>query len=295
MTRALATALGAYPLRAYLRGEAVAVNDITEALRDAAADAQRRINKLETKSGIGSVVRRAQLAIVKRELRAVQDALWKEVNRSVRRAGPRIADAAKEAEDVLQEVLFTKAGRRPSPALIAAQTAYARRSVLNYFARGQNGIPLSQRVYRTSQLARGYVDRQINRSVLQGEGWQTLAARVKPMIDPSTPGGVSYAAKRLARTELNNAFHTTQRELAEVSPFVEKLQWHISRSHPKEDECDLLDGRQFVPSELPKKPHPQCLCYTTNVTMSDEDFLDFITDPTNLDNLTDHYSGKRTA
>lgn len=268
----------------YLRGEAVAMNSITTVLMDASADAQRRFNKLETKHGIGSIVRRAQLSIIRRELRAVQSELWGRIGKIIRGAGPSVASAAAEAERVLEAVLFRGAGSAVPKELVQAQSAYARRSVANYFARGQNGISLSRRVYRTSQLSKGYVDRQINLSILQGEGWQSMARRVRPMIDPGTKGGVSYAAKRLARTELNNAFHTVQRESAEVNPFTLGVRWHLSRSHPQPDRCDELarghsknkERGVYLPGECPDKPHPQCLCYTTNEMMEEDDFLDLI-------------------
>jgi hypothetical protein len=288
---------GPNPLNSYLRAERSAIDEIIEALRDAAADAQRRINKLETKSGIGSVVRRAQLALIRRELRASQDALWKTVNSSVRRASPAIASAAAEAEQVLQALLFQAVGKRPSDALMASQRAYAQRTVQTFLSRGKNGIGLSQQVYRTSQLANGYVDRAVNRVILQGGSWQEIASAVRPMISPDTPGGVSYAAKRLGRTELNNAFHTTQQDLAEKSPFVLGLHWHLSRTHPSKDECDVIaEGHSkgkgkgiYVPSECPAKPHPQCLCYTTNEMMSEDAFLDWLEEE-DIDSLTKQYS-----
>lgn len=292
---------GPSPLQLYLRGEAFAMNNILNDLRDASADAQRRINKLETKFGIGSVVRRAQLSLIRRELRAVTNGFWRDANRRIRSAGNAVADAASSAERVLQEVLFQGAGKRTPEELIETQRAYARRTVATYLARGQNGISLSQRVYRTRQLSNGWVDRAINRVILQGGSWQEMAQRVKPMIDPNTPGGVSYAAKRLARTELNNAFHTTQQATAEVNPFVLALRWHLSASHVTPDHCDELaeghsEGQKpglYVPSELPLKPHPQCLCFTTNEMMEEDDFLDLVSNPDYLDGLIDEYGQRK--
>jgi hypothetical protein len=288
---------GPSPLNLYLRGERVAVAGIEDALRDAMADAQRRINKLETKNGIGSVVRRAQLFIIRRELRAVQEELWRAVNKNIRAASPTIANAAAEAERVLQALLFQAAGKRVSEALVSAQRAYAQRTVATYLARGENGIGLSERVYRTKQLANGLVDRAVNRAILQGAGWQQIAREVKPMIDPGTPGGVSYAAKRLARTELNNAFHTTQKASAEINPWVLGLRWHLSRSHTRPDKCDEIllghsEGKPlgvYVPSELPRKPHPQCLCFTSNEMMDEDEFLRTVVDEEMLDEVVDEY------
>lgn len=294
---------GANPLQLYLRGERVAIAGMEEDLRDAMADAQRRINKLESKHGIGAIVRRAQLGLVRRELRIVTDQLWKSIGKKIRSAGTAVADAAADAERVLQEILFASTGQRVPEELLAAQRAYARRSVATYLARGQNGIGLSQRVYRTRSLSNGFVDRAVNRVVLQGGSWQDIAKEVKPMIDPNTPGGVSYAAKRLGRTELNNAFHTTQKASAEVNPFVLGLKWNLSRSHAKPDACDkLAQGHSrgkttgvYLPSDLPAKPHPQCLCFTTNEMMDEDDFLDLVSNSDYLDGLVDEYGRPRGA
>jgi hypothetical protein len=290
-------------LQLYLRGEAVAIAGIEHDLRDAAADIQRRINKLESKHGIGSVVRRAQLSLIRRELRIVTNGFWQGFGRRVRAAGNAVAEAATNAERVLQEVLFNRAGERAPGALLEAQRAYAKRTVATYLARGQNGIGLSQRVYRTRSLANGWVDRAVNRVILQGGSWQEIARDVRPMIEPNTPGGVSYAAKRLGRTELNNAFHTTQKATAEVNPFVIAVRWHLSKSHGRKDACDLLakghsPGKSaglYVPSELPPKPHPQCLCYTTNEMMEEDDFLDIVSNPDYLDGLIDEYGQRKGA
>lgn len=298
------TGPGANPLTLYLRGERIADAGIADDLRDAMADTARRINKLETKHGIGSVVRRAQLAIIRRELRGVSNELWRNVGKRIRSAGNAVADAAAEAEATLQRILFRATGQRESEALVSAQRAYARRTVATYLARGQNGIGLSQRVYRTRQLADGFVDRAVNRVILQGGSWQDIAKNVKPMINPTTPGGVSYAAKRLARTELNNAFHTTQKASAEINPFVIALRWNLSRSHAKPDKCDLLamghsrgkTSGVYLPGDLPAKPHPQCLCFTTNEMMDEDDFLDIVSNPDYLDGLIDEYGqARRTA
>lgn len=274
------------------------MQDIEEDLRDAMADAQRRIKRLEKKEGVGSVIRRAQLILIRRELRAVQEDLWRHIGKRIRGNGDRIAAAAAKAEETLERLLFQRAGKGDPPeSLLQAQLGYAKRTVANYFARGNNGISLSQRVYRSKQLSNGYVDRAINRSLLQGDSWQELAARVVPMIDPDTPGGVSYAAKRLARTELNNAFHTVQQASAEVNPFVLGLKWNLSRSHTRRDRCNELveehsDGKPagvYVPSELPLKPHPQCLCYTTNEMMDEDDFLDLVSSDEFLGDVAEDY------
>ena len=293
------TGPGMNPIRLYLRGEQATVNEIVRDLEDAAAEAQRRINKLETRNGIGSVVERAQLAMVKRELHTVQRELWLLVNRRMRAAPARIAEAAALAEEQIEQVLFRALGQDVPEELVSAQRAYAEATVRTYLARGENGIGLSERVYRTRKLSEGLVDRVINREILLGRNWQQLAKAVRPMIDPKTPGGVSYAAKRLARTELNNAFHTSQKALAAENPWVTAQQWNLSRSHPKADQCDDLarkhdrglEAGQYKIGNVPSKPHPQCLCYLTEVVVSEDDFFDILLE-TPIDKVVQGY---RTA
>lgn len=276
------TGPGMSPVQLYLRGEQEAMLQIIEDLRDAAAEGQRRINKLESKYGIGAKVERAQLQLVKRELHAVQQQLWRQVGKRVRGGGSRVAQAAQIALEQIERVLFRALGETVPEELVRAQTAYAEATVQTYMARGQNGISLSERVYKSRQLSMGLVDRAINREILLGRNWQQLAKAVRPMIDPAVKGGVSYAAKRLARTELNNAFHTTQKALAIENPWVESQTWNLSRSHRHTDKCDelarghtkgLKEG-QYEVGSVPSKPHPQCLCYLTENTVSEDAFLD---------------------
>lgn len=294
---------GTSPRLLYLRAEEQAIVDIVRDLQDAAAEAQRRINKLETRYGIGSTVERAQLAMVKRELHGVQRELWLLVNRRIRAVSSAIAEAALLAEVQLEQVLFRAIGQDVPDELIQAQREYARQTVQTYLARGENGIGLSERVYRTRQLANGLVDRAINRELLLGRNWQELARAVRPYINPDTPGGVSYAAKRLARTELNNAFHRTQIGMAAENPWVEGQKWNLSRSHKKPDRCDeLARGHSkglspgvYEVGSVPSKPHPQCLCYLTGVTVGEEEFLDSLMQMTPSDVARMYGNAARSA
>lgn len=276
------TGPGMNPVKLYLRGEQATIEEIVRDLQDAAAEAQRRINKLETKYGIGARVERAQLNLVKKELHIVQRQFWLLVGKRIRAAPARIAEAAALAEEQIEQVLFRALGQDVPDELLSAQRAYAEATVNTYLARGENGISLSERVYRTEKLSNGLVDRAINREILLGRNWQDLAKAVRPMIDPNTPGGVSYAAKRLARTELNNAFHTAQKNLAAANPWVEAQTWNLSRSHRVPDRCDeLARGHSkgmppgsYAIGEVPSKPHPQCLCYLGEEVVSEDQFLD---------------------
>lgn len=144
--------------------------------------------------------------------------------------------------------------------------------------------PLSERVYDTSKLQSGMLNKIIDAAISRGVSWKDLAKAVSSSINPLVAGGVSYAAKRLARTEINNAFHATALQRYQESDIVDFVQWHLSTSHPEGDECDdYADARVkeypdqaglWPVDEVPEKPHPNCFCYITPFLPSPEDFLD---------------------
>lgn len=143
----------------------------------------------------------------------------------------------------------------------------ASRNVENVVARTLfSERPLSARVYKSEALANHQVSQAINRALARGDSAKELASSVKHMIDPSTPGGISYAAQRLGRTEINNAFHATAIKTSQDVPWVEAMEWHLSKVHENDpgDECEIYAQQRFFDLNLvPDKPHPNCRCYVT--------------------------------
>lgn len=252
-------------------------------LLDAQQDLLTRLNSLANRSGLGGQVRQDQLGAINKHLTVVQNELWQELAGEITEGGVAIADAASGVQAVSDKMLFASAGVDVPEELVRAQQAYAREVVNTYWSRMENNISLSQQVYRTQALSQGWVDRAINRAILQGASWRDLMNAVKPYIDPNTPGGVSYAAKRLARTELNNAFHRTQVRLGEGNPWVAGQKWNLSTKHPRADACDPYAHEQhyeggdpgvYRADKVPRKPHPQCFCFITAVNVSEDEFFD---------------------
>lgn len=272
------------PLLSYLEVERGVLAQMATDLLDAQHDLQKRLTALANRNGgIGAQVRAGQLGQINQALTTELSALWKELGEEIETGGQDVADAASSVHQVPERILFASAGQTLPDALVRAEEAYARATVEHYWSRMQNGISLSQQVYKTQALSQGWVDRAVNRVILQGGSWKDIADTVKKYIDPNTPGGVSYAAKRLGRTELNNAFHQTALRLGEQNPWVEGQRWNLSGSHPKKDECDTLANqvvqrgkpRGVYPADnVPRKPHPQCLCYLTAVMIGEDEFFD---------------------
>jgi hypothetical protein len=187
-----------------------------------------------------------------------------------------------EAENLVNRLLFNPVFGGPIPELERAMQVRAQVAIQKYKARMDNGISLSDQVYKTQALSNGLVDREINRGLLLGRTAKQIAESVRGFISPSTPGGVSYAAERLARTEINNAFHRAQIDQRLDSPFTTGFKWHLSGSHPRPDACNdyadsvhFKDGDPgvFKPSEVPGKPHPNCLCFLTTEQVSEDEFI----------------------
>lgn len=269
----------------HLKVQRVASRDLSRALRDAANDARRRMARIIPDSGVGEAVRRAQLAEAERALRQISTTLWDDVGSITAKGLTQAADIAVAENAFLVEYL-TRSGADVGTLGRQFELA-AKQSAQNVRAKYLNDVQLSDRVYRNGQRGIQRAQREVVRGIAQSRSAAEIANRVKHLINPNTPGGISYAAKRLARTEINNAFHGVNAENYANSPFVEAVQWNLSSSHPGDllDECvDYAEGEPdgigiglFRPQNVPAKPHPNCLCFTVAATVSPEKFADTLT------------------
>jgi len=131
---------------------------------------------------------------------------------------------------------------------------------------------LSENVYRSRALSQGWVDRYLDRALAKGLTQAEIADGLKKMIRPDVPGGVSYAALRTARTEVNNSFHAVSIARYKQEG-VTAVDWNLSESHPLPDECDEYALEIWPIDRVPRKPHPMCFCYITPSLPSEEDFI----------------------
>ena len=141
---------------------------------------------------------------------------------------------------------------------------------------------MSSRVYQTKALANHWVDKLVTTSIMRGDSAQQIANAVKTSIKPDTPGGVSYAAMRLGRTELNNAFHATSITLAQDRPWIESMAWNLSATHEfastsKPEICETYAAKVWHVDQVPAKPHPQCRCFVTPQLEAWETFVRHLT------------------
>lgn len=75
-------------------------------------------------------------------------------------------------------------------------------------------------------------------------------------------------ARRIARTEMAQAYHEADNLSAARSRVVRGLKWTLSSNHPEYDVCDELARQDlfglgpgvYPPGKLPSLPHPNCQC-----------------------------------
>lgn len=264
------------PLQRYLKVQRVIDADMRRILQITADDIARRIRLLDITPGVGAKVRAAQLRLTLDGINAqVRTAFVGNIQATVVRGMDVAANAALEASQVLDDVLWRATGND-------ARVGVMMRSFQDQAINGlrvdavRQRRELSPRVYRDYLRSAQAIEDIIRSSIIQGSSAKGLARLVLRFVSPSTPGGASYAAMRLARTEINNAFHQQQIRSGQKW-WVEGIKWNLSGSHPRPDQCNVYateNGGVFPPKEVPGKPHPQCLCFLTYDTMSPDQFAD---------------------
>jgi hypothetical protein len=268
------------PLLDVVKLNRLTVGELNNILADGADEVDRILPKLIEKHSTGSKIKAAQLALVKRELKVMQAALWGDLGRVTTTAATRAAlKAAESSEGILLGYLAKQGVDIPS--LRAAFVQQAKAGIDAVLGKTKNAIPLSRRVYKTQALSQGLVDRKVTQGLLLGNNAKQIAKDVSDLIDPNVKGGVAYAAHRLARTEINNAYKTSQETRYADDPTVLGMRWNLSGSHPTRDECndyaeaddhDLGDG--VYPVGQRPRSHPNCLCYLTAESVEEDEFID---------------------
>lgn len=242
-------------------------------------DAEKQLEKL-TGDNIGDRTKRYQVNMVRNEIREIIKGMYKDyvpiINAGQQDAAEAAAKAALSHDAQVLKALFPDDAARKAWQASFVQTArHGIAAMVTRITKSQ--LPLSKRVYKTSAWTNNRLDRIVNSHLARGSSAKELAKDVRKLVNPNTPGGVRYASMRLARTEINNAFHAMSIDAAQQFPWTEAVEWHLSKSHPREQHCRCeeyaLQG-EFPKDAVPDKPHPQCLCYITPKTMGWNTFKD---------------------
>jgi len=272
---------------------------LDKVLKDAVASIDSAFGDLDD-SNISRQIRRQQLALAHKQVKRTIRETFGDVRNLIKDGRQDAAVAAVNAHlfderGVLARLFKSPADRQNYADSLRATAARNIEAVATRVL--QTEIPLSERVWKTRALANGQVSRAINNGLAKGDSWLNIAESVKHLVRPDTPGGISYAAKRLGRTEINNAFHAQSIHDAQQSPWIDQMRWRLSKVHETDpgDECEVYAEQEFFPKEgVPVKPHPNCRCYVIPALLDYDQF------ETNLllgqyDSYIDERMGKGTA
>lgn len=252
----------------YLDVEGKFDDKLKGALGEAASHIDKTFAKYtdDTKTGR---VRRMQLALAHKEVRGHINDLFGTTGNLIRDHRQDAAVAAVNArlfdERGLLARIFGDKADREQYADSLRETA--RRNIESVVTRVlHTEQPLSKRVWKTRALAQGQISTAINNGLARGDSAVNIAKDVKALVRPDVSGGVSYAAKRLGRTEINNAFHAQSIFDAQNVPWIHQMHWYLSKVHESDpgDVCeDYAQIALFDVEHVPNKPHPNCRCFVT--------------------------------
>lgn len=233
--------------------------------------------------GIGAVVKNAQLMQAMTSISGALAAFWNAVGDIVAAGQQDAMTTALEQSFEWDNVLLRlDLPARKRGAMKASLLSAGRFNVEAMLARVYiTRLPLSQQVYKTSALAQGWVESRLDKAIAKGQTVAELTKEVRDFVNPNTPGGATYAARRLARTEINAAYHAVSIVHNEDKPWVIGMRWRLSGSHPTPDICDVMARNDhsglgvgvYRNGDVPGKPHPQCFCTVIPVLMDETDFL----------------------
>lgn len=264
------------PLLSFLNINKTYDQQLIYEMKHAYAEIDVELKKLEGKTNVSSRVQRAQLEASRAAMQAKLSTLFEKVGNTVT-AGKYAAAGA--AADYLADAadIFKTAGLTAKEIEVIKDSMRAMAAVNIEHLESRlklSRIPLSEKVWGTEKLVHDRLDYIINTHIARGTSASELAKAVRQFVDPASPGGVQYAARRLARTELNNAFHATTILIGSESPFIDGFEWKLSGSHPEGDECDdYAAAGVWAAKDVPRKPHPNCLCYLIEKMPSPDEFI----------------------
>lgn len=221
-------------------------------------------------------VRRAQLESTRARLLAEQAELFDRLGNVVEARRARAASRSARLSAASDAALLSLVGKGPQAQFLYDRALdVSQRSIDAALQRMKfSALPLSKRIYNTSVWMGGRLGKLINETLASGINAREFAARARDWFSPSTPGGVRYAAMRLARTEINNAFHSMSAQKYAETPWISDVEWNLSKSHPKPDECDeYAKSSPYKSDKTPARPHPQCMCYITPKSIEEDDFV----------------------
>lgn len=273
-------------IRAYAQIQVATDQQILAMLQDAADSMRRDMARILSKTSMtmSDAVRYQQMQVVRKALLEHQAAVLRQAGRVVEARRLDAAARAIQMGNAMDAYILDRVGQRALAleVLEHLNVGLARTTQVAMARMDLSYTDLAQRIYNTDVWLGSRIDQRITSLLAQGKTAREFAAEAQDWFNPNTPGGVRYAAMRLARSEINNAFHAVAVQQVQDKPWVTAMRWYLSGSHPKADICDEYANEDkfdmgagiWPKAEVPRKPHPHCYCYVTAVQVDEDEFID---------------------
>ncbi len=247
---------------------------------------ERSIEKLHdnTEKALNKIIARntnAQGVISKYKIKRIVDKYMdKEIRQYRQQLQSQIRGGVSKSTDIgIRSIFAAVAPNRKISALIWKKTAKSIRKQITSM-RGIDGLTLSERIWKLSGDNMHQIKKLTSSGILQGRSAAAISRDIRGfLIRPATlrgrardllsPGRGVYRsayknAMRITRTETANAYLLGQVETAKKTGY--NLLWNLSAAHNATGcQCESLVGNVYTPETIPARPHPQCMCYMTNV------------------------------
>lgn len=237
------------------------LKELRQILEKAARDIEKEISDTPEPANIGDKLQRAQAEAIAKAAKSHLAGDWSSIGSVLSEARKQAARASVASfYDQIGEPLGKLLGKDGLESLVSAESVRAANTINTVMARlSDSRRSLSQQVWSTKAMTNRWLDSKINQALARGWDAKRLAKEVVGFVNPNTPGGASYAAMRLARTEINNAFHSQTIQQMQNSGVVDYVKWNLSRSHPDRDICDDLAEHRLgdpIPGAAPEPDVP---------------------------------------
>ena len=152
--------------------------------------------------------------------------------------------------------------------------------------RRDKGMNLSEKLWKQSGEYKTELENALSSGIEKGISAVTLSKRLSKYLQNFESLKKDYKEKygkatdchnceynsiRLARTEINMAYRTAEQERWKKLDFVVGYRIKLSKSHPRPDICDDLQG--VYPKDFKFTGwHPNCFCYCIPVLKTEEEF-----------------------
>lgn len=265
-------------LKAYGRVSGTTDRELLKLLAAAARDASKEASALAGQAGAGKKIASDQRRVVARSLHLQMRALYENVGHLTIFGEREVARLAISSMNDLTKIYSEDPDKERLVKMMLQKQAES--GVDSYVSRRETLRPLSLRIYKNIDWATGRLNNEIDKAMLRGLNQRDFARKISDVISPKAPGGVSYNAMRLARTEINNAYHQTAIRHTIDMPWVNAYKWNLSGSHKHVDVCNDMASKNhaglgrgvYRKRDVPGKPHPHCFCF---ITPKDDDSKTF--------------------